>query len=1622
MWLFGFLLIVIVCAAKCTEADISVEAAFQGRCGHGSPCEQLCYELHDGMYECDCSEGFELNKNGYSCQEINSTSSDDNASNGEEDVLYQRGASFSAKLDISDLHISMKSFDDDDDEDDAGGSESKSRNHPANAGNVRQGTAKTRPPSNANPNSIAPSDELARRKANRNWKLEPSSKQSTNINEGRTRSSNRKEKSIQNDGLPSLVTAFGDGVRHDQQQKTSATRGGGDRRKFNAPSASSKRPTGTGVADGTDTANMPLASDMEISGISLHSPLAGGERDRWQRAGVPEMVTSSASAALLAVDDDASEIRALPLLAGSQEDDGMQKVLVNVQRDGKLPPEAMGRSVVSPHEPIMPGVSADGLTMQPEPRDNATQQTAGDTAISQPCTLDCGAEGSCYVSAEGPSVSMRCLCTFGKIGPRCEEDAKVNTPRFSKHSWVAFPALRGAYKHVQLHIEFRPESFDGILLLTGERDDLTGDFMALLLHQGFVEFWFDCGSGMGRVKSEETIVLNQWNTITIYRHRWDAWLVLNQGNRVQGRSKGLFSRITFREPVFLGGYGNITGLDRKLPVSTGFTGCIRKFVANDHDYNFQQGALGDVSHGFDIQECITDRCSRYPCQHGGKCLPSDDGAICLCPLGFGGDLCEMRLDLQVPSFNGSSYLRYAPLGDSCIIWFELKIIIKPLLEDGLLLYSGHHEYGDYISLCLNMGYVEFTYDLGSGPATVRSEFPLTMGQWHTIKVSRTSRLAVLKIDQLPEVMTVSPNGFWHLSLPHSLYLGGIHNVHTLPTSLRDKGSFAGCIQKVDINDRTIAIISEALGGSNVENCPHACVARPCGPLAKCVPNLDTYECQCNPQNRQCNKAEELPSEVIERQQRLLKHKQQEQSGAHRAMSALYPPAASEATQPLTTLPGTSLSTTQAPPEDSTLPHDNNPADVGDGSSEESDEGYSDYYQNDDDDDDDDGDGDDDDNYGTSGMSIGNDYNQPRASKWTRYQSAAGEIKTAPPASTANEADKQSAFAGEVETSTTNVPLTTATSVAASTVANEKIIVWIDRQKSKDSFSTQSNDYADYGGGVMLVESGEVAVEEEPDVEVQPKKDEKNKPPVDRGTGVYDPSTGTMVVNDRKMMMTANGGDDVEGDSTGDMMPDDDDDDDGDGDDDDDDATRDNRKPQVDANEQSSAKHHKTVKNRALHRQQRRRPEAKPETLPTSNKDTGRHEPSSTFHDDDNDDSNSADDGAAYDGDGYGKDYDQHGDRIPYRPDFLLHRKGSWRTNRGDRLHRGQHDAGSRTDEPEIDETLIEEMNRIMKNHNDNDNDADETLDSSFWGVALDGFGESSLTQHEYDMDTDVEEGHDGGDGDRHHSHHDHHEPRTASHHRRRNGVEQEGESDQNESKNFSPRNRYGLRADQPHQQEKQQQQQQQQQQPQEDSRHDEDDILRSIKYKNKYFRKYQGACFTGTDSYFHYSDAETMRRVISYEIDLNLRFKTHSTNGLILWTGRHSALEGDDFLSLGIENGYLHLRYNLGSGEINIKYNATKVSDGLWHRVRALRNSQDGTLKVDGGKPITRRSPGKLRQLNTDTGLYVGGLPAAAHYTRQRYRTGMVGCISELILAGELRLNFDATILGTAHNVEPGAP
>ncbi|GJQ82652.1 hypothetical protein Trydic_g19669 [Trypoxylus dichotomus] len=495
----------------------------------------------------------------------------------------------------------------------------------------------------------------------------------------------------------------------------------------------------------------------------------------------------------------------------------------------------------SENAPISPTTAQSSIS------GNSTTVSSVTESTVRPCTLDCGPGGGCIIGGEDGETAT-CLCPLGKGGERCEKDLEIRSPRFTGSSWLAFPTLRGAYKHVQVTLELRPEAYDGIFFLTGERDDMAGDFMALLLHQGFVEFRFDCGSGIGMVRSEETVLLNQWNHITLYRHRWDAWLQLNGGKHVQGRSKGLFSRITFREPLFIGGAGNTTGLSEKLPVSSGLKGCIRHLEVNDHLYRFALEPNGEASKGFGVEECTADRCSRVPCQHGGKCLTSENSAVCLCPLGFSGDLCEIRVDLEVPSFNGSSHLRYTGLGEEALTWLDLQVTLKPTAEDGLIVYNGHRGdgIGDFMALYLNDGHLEFAYDLGTGVAIASSQHRVILGEWHEIRISRTGRLAILEVDNQIPVEVMSPGAFTQLSLPQNLYLGGVPNFGAVSPKVRVRSAFVGCVQKVVINGRTVAILAEALGGANVDNCPHPCVARPCGEDGECIPELDYFTCRCKP--------------------------------------------------------------------------------------------------------------------------------------------------------------------------------------------------------------------------------------------------------------------------------------------------------------------------------------------------------------------------------------------------------------------------------------------------------------------------------------------------------------------------------------------------------------------------------------------------------------------------------------------------------------------------------------------------------------------------------------------------------------------------------------------------------
>ncbi|KAL0979826.1 hypothetical protein UPYG_G00190290 [Umbra pygmaea] len=158
-------------------------------------------------------------------------------------------------------------------------------------------------------------------------------------------------------------------------------------------------------------------------------------------------------------------------------------------------------------------------------------------------------------------------------------------------------------------------------------------------------------------------------------------------------------------------------------------------------------------------------------------------------------------------------------------------------------------------------------------------------------------------------------------------------------------------------------------------------------------------------------------------------------------------------------------------------------------------------------------------------------------------------------------------------------------------------------------------------------------------------------------------------------------------------------------------------------------------------------------------------------------------------------------------------------------------------------------------------------------------------------------------------------------------------------------------------------------------------------------------------SYLTYDNRDILKRVAGVRTNLFLRFKSTAKDGLLLWRGDSQVRPDSDFLSLGLQDGALIFSYNLGSGVANVIVNGT-FSDGRWHRVKAVREGQSGKLTVDDYGAQTGRSPGKMRQLNINGVLYVGGMKEISLHTNRQYSGGLVGCVSHFTLSTDYHLSL----------------
>ncbi|XP_022249118.1 protein eyes shut homolog [Limulus polyphemus] len=163
------------------------------------------------------------------------------------------------------------------------------------------------------------------------------------------------------------------------------------------------------------------------------------------------------------------------------------------------------------------------------------------------------------------------------------------------------------------------------------------------------------------------------------------------------------------------------------------------------------------------------------------------------------------------------------------------------------------------------------------------------------------------------------------------------------------------------------------------------------------------------------------------------------------------------------------------------------------------------------------------------------------------------------------------------------------------------------------------------------------------------------------------------------------------------------------------------------------------------------------------------------------------------------------------------------------------------------------------------------------------------------------------------------------------------------------------------------------------------------------------ASFSG-ESYLHIFD-QGYDNLNLFHTHLSFIFSTTNDTGLIFWNGK-VIKEGDDYLGLGLQNGYLKMVWNLGWFSRNeLLITNMSLSDGRRHHVEIYRIKQTLTLEVDRMKFFSHVR-GDFMELNTHGQYYFGGFPREKDIVEEtggRFTHFFTGCIGQIILPHTLK-------------------
>ena len=425
-------------------------------------------------------------------------------------------------------------------------------------------------------------------------------------------------------------------------------------------------------------------------------------------------------------------------------------------------------------------------------------------------------------------------------------ELNITIPSFFNKSYIIYPSLSNVASTFSISISFYPTKSDGLLLFNALSNNDFSDYISIALVNSFVVYRFNLGSGAAKLSSSQQITLDQWHIVTVNRTERVGFLRVDNQPLVTGQSLGTFTGLNIAGSMWLGGYNQFIVLSQFSGTNVGFSGCISSVSVKGTSLDLVMQAES----GYGISECNVTlckgnpcfngatcvenansftcvcppefngplcaiqlmSCASSPCMNGGTCLEVMNGAnfTCHCPLGYAGYFCEesklsvhyllnnvfsLLTDIVVtlPSFSGQSFLQYSsPVGITSST--SVSLTFYPTSQTGLLFYIGDVTLSrDFLSLSLVNGFVEFRYDLGSGPAVIMTSVSIMLNHWHTLQATRTRKSGSLTVDNSNTYIGTSPGTTSLLNAQGDLYIGGVDEFTKVSKLSGTEVGLTGCL-------------------------------------------------------------------------------------------------------------------------------------------------------------------------------------------------------------------------------------------------------------------------------------------------------------------------------------------------------------------------------------------------------------------------------------------------------------------------------------------------------------------------------------------------------------------------------------------------------------------------------------------------------------------------------------------------------------------------------------------------------------------------------------------------------------------------------------------------------------